>query len=99
MGSQEFGKCEICGKEANLERTYFFYPIHCECCGSKDEKGQDQHFELVCHCEHCTPKVPKEIHPLLKDACGNQQRADIKNIMPSEIKGEYIIDNEIITHE
>ena len=51
MGEIEFGKCEICGKEAPLERTYFYYPIHCECCGSKDKNGQKQHFEMVVHCE------------------------------------------------
>ena len=96
---KEFGKCEICGKEASLDRTYFFYPIHCECCGSKDEKGQDQHFELIRHCNDCVPRVPTEIHPLFKDACGYQQRADIKNIMPSEIRGAYIIDDEIISHK
>ena len=31
MGGIEFGTCDICGKEAELERTYFYYPIHCEC--------------------------------------------------------------------
>lgn len=29
--SIEWGRCEICGKETQLERTYFYYPIHCEC--------------------------------------------------------------------
>lgn len=33
--SIEWGRCEICGKETQLERTYFYYPIHCECCGNK----------------------------------------------------------------
>ena len=53
MGEIEFGKCDICGKETELERTYFYYPIHCECCGSKDKDGQKQHFELVHHCKDC----------------------------------------------
>lgn len=99
MAEIEFGKCEICGKETQLERTYFYYPIYCECCGSKDEKGQDQHFEMVRHCKNCVPRVPKDIHPLLKDACGSTQRADIKNIMPSKISGEFIINDKIIEHE
>lgn len=34
--SIEWGRCEICGKETQLERTYFYYPIHCECCGNKE---------------------------------------------------------------
>ena len=89
MGECEFGKCEICGKEAILDRTYFYYPIHCECCGSKDERGQDQHFEMIAHCKNCIPEIPKEIHPLLKDAFGREYRADIKNMMPSNIRGNY----------
>lgn len=36
MANIEFGKCDICGKEAALSRTYFKYKIgSCECCGSK----------------------------------------------------------------
>ena len=46
MGNGEFGKCEICGKDAILERTYFYYPIHCECCESYDKNAQRQHFEI-----------------------------------------------------
>lgn len=26
-GECEYGKCEICGEEAYLSRTYFYYPI------------------------------------------------------------------------
>ena len=36
--SIEWGRCEICGKETQLERTYFYYPIHCECCGNKENR-------------------------------------------------------------
>lgn len=57
MGEIEFGKCDICGKETELERTYFYYPIHCECCGNKDKDGQKQHFELVHHCKDCECSV------------------------------------------
>lgn len=36
MADMEFGKCDICGKEAALSRTYFKYRIgSCECCGCK----------------------------------------------------------------
>ena len=99
MGDQEFGKCDICGNEAVLSRTYFYYPIHCQCCGSKDKNGQMQHFVMVRHCDKCVPKVPTEIHPLLRDMCGNEIRADIKNIMPEDISGQFIIDDKIITHK
>ena len=51
-GDIEHGKCEICGKEADLERTYFHYPIKCEC-------HSPNHFYLVIHCKDCTPKEPE----------------------------------------
>jgi hypothetical protein len=51
MGEVEFGKCECCGNEDFLTRTYFRYPIKCEC-------HSPQHFELVCHCKNCTPVEP-----------------------------------------
>lgn len=37
MGTCEFGKCEICGKETTLDRTYFHYPIHCESSIAKED--------------------------------------------------------------
>ena len=83
MGEIEFGKCDICGKETELERTYFYYPIHCECCGSKDKDGQKQHFELVHHCKDCP-------------ANGDLVRANITNILPSDVQGQFIIDDKII---
>lgn len=60
--SIEWGRCEICGKETQLERTYFYYPIHCECCGNKENR----HFEMIRHCKKCPAPMPKEIHPLCK---------------------------------
>lgn len=99
MGEIEFGKCEICSKEAPLERTYFYYPIHCECCGSKDKNGQKQHFELVIHCKDYPAPMPKEIHPLLKSMYGEEYRANITNILPTEIRGQFIINDEIIKKE
>lgn len=50
-GAIEFGKCEICGKEKPLTRTYFHYGIKCEC-------HAPEHFESVRHCEDCAPKEP-----------------------------------------
>lgn len=88
--------CEFCGYGAPLERTYFYYPIHCECCGSKDENGQKQHFVMVVHCKDCPAPMPKEIHPLLKSMHGEEHRANITNILPTEIRGQFIINDEII---
>lgn len=51
FGEMEFGKCEVCGKEAPLVRTYFRYNIKCEC-------HSPNHFVLVRHCKGCIPKEP-----------------------------------------
>lgn len=99
MGGIEYGKCEICGKEAPLERTYFDYPIHCECCGSKDKDGQKQHFEMVRHCEKCPVPIPIAIHPMCKALDGKEYQAHIVNMLPTEIIGEFIIDKRIINEK
>jgi hypothetical protein len=58
-GEVEYGKCDICGKEAVLQRTYFRYDIKCEC-------HSPYHFELVMHCKDCIPKEPEETKIILK---------------------------------
>lgn len=93
MGDIEFGKCDICGKEAQLERTYFIYDINCQCCGCKHD-GRDMHFELVRHCEDCTPDVPRVIKPLLMSAIYNKEyRLSIEGMLPYEIDGKFINHN------
>lgn len=53
MAEKEYGKCEICGKEGPLQRTYFRYPdIKCEC-------HHPYHFDLVIHCDECIPTQPE----------------------------------------
>lgn len=52
-GCVEIGICDICKKEAHLQRTYFRYNIKCEC-------HSPYHFELVRHCSDCIPKEPRE---------------------------------------
>ena len=96
MGEIEFGTYEICGKETELERTYFYYPIHCECRDSMDKDGQKQHFEMVRHCKDCPVPIPKEIHPLLRSMNGDLIRANISNILPSNIRGMFIINDKIV---
>ena len=95
-GEIEWGKCEICGKEGPLERTYFYYPIHCECCGSKDKDGQKMHFEMVRHCDGCPAPMPRGIHPFCKAMDGKEYRANITNMLPISIKGQFIINEKII---
>lgn len=48
----EYGKCQICGQETPLKRTYFNYPFKCDC-------HSPNHFELVRHCADCKPEPPK----------------------------------------
>lgn len=52
MRDTEYGKCQVCGEESLLERTYFRYPLQCEC-------HNPQHIELICHCKDCVPKEPE----------------------------------------
>ena len=97
--SIEWGKCEICGKEDQLERTYFYYSIYCECCGNKDENGQNRHFEMVRHCRKCPAPMPKEIYPLYKAMDGKTYRASISNMLPVDVRGEFIVNEPIIKEE
>lgn len=93
--SIEWGRCEICGKETQLERTYFYYPIHCECCGNKENR----HFEMIRHCKKCPAPMPKEIHPLCKAMDGKAYHASVSNMPPIDIHGEFIINERIIKEE
>ena len=93
--SIEWGRCEICGKETQLERTYFYYPIHCECCGNKENR----HFEMIRHCKKCPAPMPKEIHPLCKAMDGKTYHASVSNMLPIDIHGEFIINERIIKEE
>jgi len=58
-GDIEYGKCEICGKESSLKRTYWHYAIKCEC-------HSPSHFELRRHCYDCLPEEPKITNVSLK---------------------------------
>jgi len=58
-GEIEVGKCDVCGKEAQLSRQYYHYDIKCEC-------HSPDHFEIVRHCENCTPKPPETTKVSLK---------------------------------
>ena len=90
-GSIEFGKCDICGKEAPLERTYFHYDIHCQCCGCKED-DRNMHFELVCHCKDCVPDIPKVINPVLMSKIDNKEyRLPIEGMLPYSVSGEFCI--------
>ena len=51
MGDVEYGKCQYCKTDRPLYRTYFDFPIACECCGPT-------HHEMVKHCGNCKPKMP-----------------------------------------
>ena len=58
MNSMEVGTCEECGKEkVQILRKYYRYPIKCICCNGRD----DNHFEVVKHCEDCKPTAPMKI--------------------------------------
>ena len=95
MGELEFGKCDICGNEAPLSRTYFVYDIHCQCCGCKED-GRDMHFELVRHCKDCVPDVPRTITPTLMSSIDYRQYVlPINGILPYKIRGEFCIQHNL----
>ena len=58
-GSVEFGKCEVCGKEAPLQRTYWHYNVKCEC-------HSPSHWEMKRHCVDCIPEEPVVTNITLK---------------------------------
>lgn len=59
MGDSEFGKCDICDVETNLQRTYFHYDIKCNC-------HSPNHFEIVRHCNNCKPNSPLSTKVVIK---------------------------------
>jgi hypothetical protein len=59
MGDIEYGRCDVCRLADNLIRTYYYFPIKCECCGPV-------HHEYVRHCINCTPEMPAETNVHLK---------------------------------
>lgn len=59
MGEIMYGKCEVCGKEGTLTRTYYYYNIKCEC-------HSPNHFEIVDHHIACIPKEPRETKIVFK---------------------------------
>jgi hypothetical protein len=108
MGEQEYGKCDVCGKEGSLQRTYFRYDIECEC-------HSPGHFELVCHHKECVPKEPRYTNVELKTEDLRNPVAIAMKIVTKALKedkspGSYyygwqsniactIMDNSDISHE
>ena len=58
MGEIEVGYCDICHKQAQVQRKYYHYDVNCECCGNN-------HFEIVKYCENCKPKPPHRISVIM----------------------------------
>jgi hypothetical protein len=54
MGDMEYGRCDICKTQNQLTRTYYYFPIACQCCSRN-------HFEMVTHCADCKPVMPRVI--------------------------------------
>lgn len=53
MNNTEYGICDICGREANLQRKYYHFNIKCEC-------HLPTHSEMVKYCSDCVPLRPAE---------------------------------------
>lgn len=61
-GEIEYGTCDMCKKEAHINRKYYRYDIKCDCCNSKDKP----HFEIVRYCNECEPKPPRKVNVSLE---------------------------------
>lgn len=59
MGEQELDVCSCCGKKTVVMRKYYHYSVDCDCCNG------DTHFEIVKHCENCTPRPPARARIIL----------------------------------
>ena len=59
-GEVEYGNCDICNIQNTLNRKYYYYDIHCECCSN------DDHFEIVRYCNYCNPKLPSVVNVVIK---------------------------------
>lgn len=57
------------------------------------------HFEVVHHCNKCVPHLPTVIHPLFKTLDGKVYRANITNVLPFEIEGNFIIEEPVIMED
>lgn len=53
MNNTEYGICDICGREANLQRKYYHFNIKCEC-------HLPTHSEMIKYCSDCVPLRPAE---------------------------------------
>ena len=72
----EFGVCSICRKEKELQRTFYYYDLKCEC-------HSPSHFEIIHHCGDCKPREPVEtkltvkVEPLKKSLIYLKEREDV----------------------
>ena len=48
MSDQEHGKCEVCGKEGPICRTYIHFDHKCDC-------HSPNHFMIIFHCSEHPP--------------------------------------------
>lgn len=76
MGEIEYGVCDVCGCQDQLERTYYYYGIKCDC-------HSPEHFEIMRTCPRCEPKPPKrtkvEIRPLSYRGAGHNYQIPMRS--------------------
>ena len=95
MGDIEFDKCDICGKESQIERTYFYYNIPCECCYCNID-NKDMHFVLIRHCSKCIPDIPIDIKIIQKGAHNATKTISIHKMIPYDILGRFTINHNLM---
>ena len=70
-GDIEHGQCDICKKDADLNRKVYYYPVKCEC-------HEPQHFEIVRHCKDCEPVEPETTQVIHKTSELSQKWAHLR---------------------
>jgi len=51
MRDVEFGKCDMCGRVAPLQKKDYYFDISCEC-------HDNEHVETIRYCSDCVPLMP-----------------------------------------
>lgn len=82
----EYGRCQVCGKENILERTYFHYGTSCEC-------HDIRHIVMRRHCATCTPHVAahRKVDILIEDVKTiDALRAELAKYKDAENEGRIL---------
>lgn len=79
----------MCGKEVQLQRTYWHYAIKCEC-------HSPSHFEMKCHCADCIPVEPITTKITIKDVIDGKRYSFTMNTADLCLRADGFFDPNIL---